>query len=404
MPKYLCFTRTSPGTLNDSLAQKTIIIAGLGILCEHDQIKAYENSDLEFYDAHDVARSELLDSVVVYKLFNKIDTADPDEEIVVVVSKLDRIGVQYNNISFFLDYLYKRTRNKHIQFIPIKEYGLDPYKVGAAVSDYYKTRLMIGNRSSHCNPGKSLPVDPADEMKQKLVDDKSKSIKKLWEVNDNLSNYPLSVIDSSSYQDASILAQLDVMNAWINSSLESITPDSPHKDIKDLVKQIIHECLQTTEENHFTWETHFIYLRNSPGNVCLFINGLPQRQLSKCLALSEVMIQSYKGPWSVVYDSFENRGTTRRDGVEYLFAAVLYGKTDHIIMRNVNRFSSNVCLWMLFSEACKQQFVKIHIADGIGKDVMDMVHCDNERMNDLNVTVGEPPESGRLFKHTCSSN
>jgi hypothetical protein len=36
--------------------------------------------------------------MVVYKLFNTIDTTDPDEEIVVVVSKLDCIGVQYNNI------------------------------------------------------------------------------------------------------------------------------------------------------------------------------------------------------------------------------------------------------------------------------------------------------------------
>ena len=67
-------------------------------MCVHDQIKAYENSDLEFYDARDVACSKLLDSVMVYKLFNTIDTTDPDEEIVVAVSKLDCIGVQYNNI------------------------------------------------------------------------------------------------------------------------------------------------------------------------------------------------------------------------------------------------------------------------------------------------------------------
>ena len=386
MPKYLCFTRTSPGTENDGLTQQSRIIIGLKILCEHGEIKAYENSDLKFYNARDVARSELLDSVVVKKLFNTIDTADPDEEIVVVVSKLDRLGIEFNKISFFLTYI----RRRQVKFISIKEYGLDPYEVGKANADFHTSRQVIGKRSSHCDPAKSLPIELDDEMKQELVNDNSKSIEKLWEENNHPRlTHPLSIIDTSN-QDASRLAQFDGMNMWISRSLECITPDTPQKDIEDLVKQIIHKCPQTTEENQFAGETHFIYLRNSPTIHCpLFINGLPQRQLSKCLALSEVMMESYKGPWSVVYDSFERRRKTGRDGVMYLFTAVLYGKTKHVIMRNVNRLSSNVCLWMLFSEACKQQDVEIHIADGIGKDVMEMVRCDDERQDDLNETNDE---------------
>ncbi len=375
--------------MNDGTAQQSNILTGLQILHDHDRIDDFSINDVKFYSAFDVARSEVMDSVEVYKLFETIDMADPNEKMFVVVSKLDRLGIEIDKISFFLKYISRP--NRQVKFISIKEYGLDPYKVGAAISAYYNSRQLIGKRSSHCNPGKSLPVNVDDEMKQKLVNDNSKSIEKLWEENDNLSNYPpLSVIDTRSNRDASRLAQLDVTNTWINHSLESVTPDSPHEDIKDLVKQIIHECSQTTEENQFAGETHFIYLRNSPGIHCpLFINGLPQRQLSKCLALSEIMVQSYKGPWSVLYDSFEARSKTGRDGVVYLFAAVLYGKTKQVIMRNVNRLSSNICLWMLFSEACKQQDVEIHIADGIGKDVMDMVRCDDERQDDLNLTNDE---------------
>ncbi len=73
-------------------------------------------------------------------------------------------------------------------------------------------------------------------MKQKIINDNSKSIEKTWEENNQLLTRPLSIIDTRSNQDASRLAQLDVTNTWINRSLESITPDSPHKDIKDLQK------------------------------------------------------------------------------------------------------------------------------------------------------------------------
>ena len=142
MPKYLCFTRTSPGTENDGLGQQTRILIGLEILHEHGEIKPYENSDLEFYNARDVARSELMDSVVVYKLFNTIDTADPDEEIVVVVAQIDRLGIQYNNICFFLDYVLDRTcKNNKVRFMSIKEYGLNPFDVAQAISRFYAARL-----------------------------------------------------------------------------------------------------------------------------------------------------------------------------------------------------------------------------------------------------------------------
>ncbi len=391
MPKYLCFVRTSPFTENDGTAQQSNILAGLQILHDHDEINDFSINDVKFYNAIDVARSEVLDSVEVYKLFQTIETADPKEAIVVVVSKLDRLGIVLNKISFFLDYI--QNQNHQVQFISIKEYGLDPYEVGRAIADYYTSRQLIAKQSSHCDPGKSLPVNVDDEMNQKRVNEKSKQIKKIWEGNnDDLPQriYPMSIIDTrSNDHDASRLAQLDIMHTWINHSLHHISNDSQHQIIQDVVKKFIDERLVPTEGNQFIGQTHFIYLRNSPSIHCpSFIDGLPQDQLSMCLAYWEVM-QSYKGPWSVVYDSFEARSKTGRDGVAYLFAAVLYGKVEHVTMKNVNRLSSNSFLWVLFIEACKQRGVEIHIADGIGKDVMDMVTCDDERQDDLNVTNDE---------------
>lgn len=136
---------------------------------DHARIDDFSINDEKFYSTFDVARSEVMDSVEVYKLFETIDMTDPNEKMFV-----DRLGIDIDKISFFLTNILRS--NCQVKFISIKEYGLDPYKVGVAISADYNSRQLIAKRSSHCKPEKSLPVKVDDEMKQKMVNDNSKSI------------------------------------------------------------------------------------------------------------------------------------------------------------------------------------------------------------------------------------
>ncbi len=47
-------------------------------------------------------------------------TADLDEEILVVVTQMDHLGIEYNNIAFVLEYFWGGTCK--VGFILIKEY------------------------------------------------------------------------------------------------------------------------------------------------------------------------------------------------------------------------------------------------------------------------------------------
>jgi hypothetical protein len=180
MTKYLCFVRTSPSTENDGWAQKCRILMGLKILHAHEEIHEFNNADLEFFNAIGIARSELMDSVVVHNLFRRLDTAECDEEIVVVVAQMDRIGIELKHTSFFLDYVFAC---KKIKFISIKEYGLKPHDVAQEISTYYSKRTFIGQNSSHVNPGKSISRQYSDEVYQEKVNEQCKSIQSIWDKN-----------------------------------------------------------------------------------------------------------------------------------------------------------------------------------------------------------------------------
>ncbi len=385
--KYLCLVRTSPGTVNDGDAQRAIIIMGLTILTQYGEIEPFDKEDLEFFCAYDVSRSELMYSIEVHKLFHKIDTAGTDEEFVVVVAQMNRLGIQINNISCFLDYI--SSRHCKIRFISIKEYGLNPYEVAKEMSRYYTTRFMIAEKSCHYDAGKDVSVEQSDEDKQNMVNEKTRQIQKDWDMKNHQLpvDLQMSVIDTSQQGHGDQLI-LDVVKGWIDTSLPLLSSNSQHEDIEHMVKEFIEKHTQPTDDNQFAGVTYAIYLRNSPKVDPLYINGLPQFQLAMCLAYSEIMFP-YKGKWSIIHDRHEKRMKTGRDGVTYLFAAVIYGKIQHIFMRNINRFSGNIFLWTLFIEVCKQREVRIHIADGIGKSIIYLVRCEDERYEDLKKTNNE---------------
>ena len=66
-------------------------------------------------------------------------TADLDEEILVVVTQMDHLGIEYNNIAFVLEYFLGGTCK--VGFILIKEYLWNPFSLAAAISYIYTARF-----------------------------------------------------------------------------------------------------------------------------------------------------------------------------------------------------------------------------------------------------------------------
>ena len=381
MTKVFQFIRTSPDTKNDGEYQELCIRAARLHLEDNKIVPPLQREDIITRKAIDVSRYDLLSSPIVINLWKELNEIDNGEPVILLFSELNRIGVECKKITEFLD--TAKANHPSIEIISVNHYGFDLYQLAGLISENrcQRSEQSVRIGSSHIDVGSRIRVSEDDEMQQNKVYIRRKELVAEWA---SLGNRLPAVIKSMIPEAEKIKSEFDRYDVIVTDLIrKGRGRNKKNGDINQYVKDFI----KTYPDIQCNFkQTHAIYVRtsrvrssaNQGGNK---IECIARDQLAYCLSYAEIDMEPYDDDrFLIINDHGMDRNLNSRPGMIQLLANVLWGCVRHVIMKTTNRFASDMYTWQVLDEVCKVKGAKVYIAKHIGKDYMEMVRMDHERV------------------------
>ncbi len=313
-----------------------------------------------------MSRKNVYDCQAFQNLVDAIlQSTDDNDYIIIVISSLDRIGVEEEKINKIIKKL-ESLRSK-IVFISMNEYGADPMRASNLLGSYHEGRkIVVKTCSNHINPGDSFKTPIDSEKIQSRVLANVEQLKANWRINgieDWISNAVSNGEESHPYE-AEVKSWIDSMK-WDGSMDES-----------EIEWNAGSFPFVSTYQGH---RKVLIYHRTSPATRALLVDELPEDQLAKCISylnVSDEVTEADLG--SIIFDQNLSRSTRTRPGMIRTIAKIVDGGVSDVIITCSNRISSDVFA-LFFGSVCKLMNTNIHCATNIGLEYNDMVVKDMQR-------------------------
>ncbi len=368
MTRVFGFIRTSPQTINDGKLQETKILVLCKLLMKSGIVTNFGTDDrIDLFQDEGTARTELRKSTVVGGLFEAINSSQKDEQIFVLISQLDRLGTDYDDIAWFLDAIYGIHSN--ITIHSMNEFGLDLYKVGWSLSHYHGTK-RCEKKEQHDET--KMMADNADKDTRDLqdaVDAATLLTMKTWK---KVLPNEVTKLVLPKMGDCPGKATL---SCEILKSIERISNnDEISRVVGDMVRAL-DVSINAKREDEI-----LIYVRTSPRPKTIRSEEVvPLNQVAMCKAASEHVLMN-GAIKSIICDAEVNNATICRDGILLLFNELFCGTAKHLVIKTTDRISRiNSSLWDLLIAVCERVSVSICVACHIGIPIRELIQMDIDR-------------------------
>ena len=369
IPKIYAFIRMSPGTDNDGLFQKMFIAAGCKYLIKHGVLPEFNtNRDIKFHEGKDVSRYDVYGSEEYQKFVDTITVSTTDDDsIIILISSLDRIGIEEEKINRILEQLL--SLRPTIMFISMNEFGVDPWRASNLLASYHKGRTHTTKAiCNHMNAGDSFEIPQGIKEEQSRVLTNAKQLKATWAIN-GLDDYIVTAVrngEESHPYEAEV-------SRWIGNM--NLTESMDASKIEQAAGSF---CLDSTYQGH---RQVLIYHRSSPGTEPRYIDGIPEEQLAMCISYLNISDKtSSTNLGGIIMDDQGSRSTNKRPGMIRMIAKILDGGVSDVIIKCSNRIASDEFA-LFFGSVCKKMNTTIHCAANIGLAYRSVVERDMQRLS-----------------------
>jgi hypothetical protein len=366
MTKIFAFTRESPRTGNKGNSQANRIELAQEYLTRMGELPRIEGKT-PWFNAQEGSRYSLFDCPEVSKLFIEISKVDKAEDVVVLVSSLDRIGVEFLDIVLFHQTLMKS--HPRVRLIVIDEFGQDIMSSAFALSKY-NTSPRKSFDASHHTAHTSFQVSKVDMNLQNYVTKQASKLVDVWCAAESMPDEIVSSVQDNTIKDdvGVLLSRLKNRARWAFQHGTSI-----EAEIEDFRRA--------------NWPTQFsgekrvaIYIRTSPSTRTRMIDGVTIGQMAMCMSYYRKSPVYSSDTEIVTFQDIHNTRGYFHDGLNALLSNILDGKVGAVFMKNTNRISSTLSTFAVFLAICNQCGVSLHFAQMIGIDALSVVKKDYERV------------------------
>ena len=373
-PKVFAWIRTSPGTENDGKAQALYIKSGCKYLLNDGVLPEFDtHNDISYFIAKNECRRTVVTSPTLARLVDSINVLTDDaDDIIVVLSSLDRIGVEDKIIQ---EAKSKLTFRPNIRLHVLNEYGLSLDRVSTAITTLHRELHRINDTASHVCPAKQMKMPRQFQiMKQKCIS-KAIELRTAWSHAGGIPDWLISAKGNGDFEHlkeaAVVMFITNVKRAWIMS-------ENIEVEVGDLSKSPL-------ASNSFNGKRKcLIYTRVSRDKCRVrMVDDLPERQLSMCVSylLRSDKISSGSLGW-VIFDKNKRRSSNGCPGFARTIAMILEQRVSDVIISRTNRIASD---WRLifFVEVCKQMGVTIHSVEEMGLDISSIAELDMQWVREV---------------------
>jgi hypothetical protein len=365
--KILAFTRESPGTDNRGNSQANRIELAKEYLTRMGELPKVKGKT-PWFNAEKGSRYSLLECPEVCKLFIEISNVDKDKNVVVLISSLDRIGIEFLDIMVFHTILMKS--HPRLRLIVIDEYALDITSSALALSKCNNARKDFD--ATHKTAHTSFQVSKDDMDLQSNITYEAGKLVDEWCSVESIPGEIISSIQDFTIENDILLAKLIKRGKWAFQHGFSI-----EAEVEDFQRA--------------NWQTKFsgekvvaIYIRTSPQNKSKMIDGVTIRQMAMSISYYRKSPVYSSDTQIVTFQDIHKQRGYFHDGLNALLSNILDGRVGAVFMTNTNRISSTLSTFAVFLAICNQCRVSLHFAQMIGIDVLSVVEKDSERVMRLN--------------------
>ncbi len=276
------YIRTSPRTENDgSLQERKIRIF-------YDQLKADGyfskpgnddsiseiNVGLKIIHDFGTQRNSLVQSLKVGKLFQFLRDIPEGVPAFLLLAQLDRLGTNKEDIFWFLDAIDEI--NSNITILSMKEYGLDLYEVGDAISHYYgEKEVAHQEKFNETSTALNTMVDVESERLQQAIAITADRLKETWitELNGDLPQELHDLVVHAPVEDVDHSFRTHFLQAC-----SKIDAGIPTTTVANELLDALNATIITATDDDVV-----IYTRTSPGtSLYTSSQGVPLDQAAMC--------------------------------------------------------------------------------------------------------------------------